>query len=280
MDYDAERFRDFEHAGWERASQAWERHWPALTAGTLPRLLERLGVGKRPDGAPPFRLLDVACGAGEATARALARGAEAVGVDFSAAMLARARSRVPGARFEQADVEALPFPDEQFDAVLCNFGLLHFARPEAALREMARVLRPGGRLAATVWAAPERMRVVGIVREAVTAAAAAPGAIPPGPDFFQYADPDGFQAALEAAGLVAAGVEPIPLTYRIADVEALWNMIADATVRTAALLLAQPPETQQAIRRLMAQGLAPHRRGEGGGYDVPAEAMLAFGTKP
>jgi SAM-dependent methyltransferase len=288
MSDDAERFRAFEHTGWERASRAWEHHWTALTARTLPRLFERAGIEPRQEGGAPIRVLDVACGSGEATATARARGAEAVGVDFSEAMLARARARVPGARFEQADAEALPFPDGAFDAVVCNFGLLHFPRPEAALREMARVLRPGGRLAATVWASPEPgayherggCRVIGIPREAVAAAATAPSAAPPGPDFFQNADPDRFRSALASVGLVEVGVERVALTCWVPDVETLWEMVADATVRTAALLLAQPPDVQQAIRTLMAQALAPYHRLSGEGYDVPADAILASGTRP
>jgi SAM-dependent methyltransferase len=288
MSDNAERFRAFEHAGWERASRAWERDWTALTARTLPRLFERAGIGAQEDGRTPIRVLDVACGAGEATATARARGAEAVGVDFSEAMLALARAHVPDARFEQADAEALPFPDGAFDVVVCNFGLLHFPRPEAALREMARVLRPGGRLAATVWAPPEPdaspggggCRVIGIPREAVSAAATAPSAAPPGPDFFQFADPDRFRAALAGAGLVGVAVERVALTCWVPDVNTLWEMVADATVRTAALLLAQPPDVQRAIRDFMAQGLAPYRRPSGEGYDVPADAMLASGLRP
>src|SRR5438067_11184439 len=82
-------FRDFEHAGWERAAPAYERHWDRLTAGTLPRLLEQVGAG------PGIRLLDVACGPGAGLAAALARGAEVMGVDFSGHMLLRSRRGGP-----------------------------------------------------------------------------------------------------------------------------------------------------------------------------------------
>src|SRR5438093_4591561 len=82
-------FRDFEHAGWERAAPAYERHWDRLTAGTLPRLLAQVGAG------PGVRLLDVASGPGAGIAAALARGAEVTGVDFSGQMLMRAQRRAP-----------------------------------------------------------------------------------------------------------------------------------------------------------------------------------------
>jgi SAM-dependent methyltransferase len=279
MEYDAERFRAFKHAGWERAARAWDRHWAALTASALPRCLECVGIEPRGAGGLSLRFLDVGCGSGEAVAAARARGADAIGVDFSAAMLARARTLAPSAQVTQADAEALPFPHDGFDAVLCNFSLLHVARPEVALFEMRRVLRPRGRLAATVWAGPDQMRVNGIVREAIAAVAPTGSGVPPGPDFSQHADPARLGAALAALDLVEIGVERLLLTHSLAHVDALWEMVADATVRTSAVLRALPLQTRQRILELMAQALEPYRLEAGEGYAVPAEALLAYGTK-
>lgn len=271
---DPSAFRDFEQAGWERAAPAYARHWDALTTRTVPLALERLAIRRG------TRLLDVACGTGRAAALALARGAIVTGVDFSPRMLSRARRRAVGARFQRAEADALPFPDGAFDAALCNFGLLHFAQPGEVLAEMARVLAPGGLLAATVWAPPDRMRLVGIMRESVRAAATAPDSAPPGPDFFQYADPDRFRAALMAVGLTEVTVEPVPLVCRLPDLESFWAMVADGTVRTAALLHAQPPDTLAAIRERVSEALTPYRDPSGAGYLIPADALLAHGVRP
>jgi ubiquinone/menaquinone biosynthesis C-methylase UbiE len=100
---------------------------------------------------PGLRLLDCGCGVGSITlglAEAVAPG-EVVGVDFQAAQVARAQALaaergVTNVRFEVASVYALPFPDGSFDAVFANTLLLHLAEPLHALREMRRVLRPGG----------------------------------------------------------------------------------------------------------------------------------------
>jgi SAM-dependent methyltransferase len=267
-------FRDFEHAGWQRAAPAYERYWERLTAGTLPVLLDRAGV------RPGLRILDVACGTGTGASLAAERGAAVSGVDFSVAMIERARRRVPNAHFLEADADALPFPDESFEAVICNFGLLHFARPEIALGEMARCLRPGGRLAAAVWAGPGRMRLLGIAREAVAAAATAPDRAPPGPDFFRYSDPDRFAGALTAAGLVRVAVELLPLSLPIPDAGAFMEMVAEGTVRTAALLRGQPPASLAAIREEIARALEFHRDTSGAGYTIPADALMAVGSRP
>ena len=102
----------------------------------LDRCLPHSGAG--------YRLLDVGCGTGNQMARYAQRGFEVAGVDGSAEMLAQARALNPDLDIRQADVEAIPFPDNSFDFILCIevFRYLPDIRP--CLREMARVLKPGG----------------------------------------------------------------------------------------------------------------------------------------
>jgi ubiquinone/menaquinone biosynthesis C-methylase UbiE len=99
------------------------------------------------------RLLDVGCGTGDATAELAARlvpGGSAVGIDSSEAMIAEERKRAAASalplEFKLADVQALPFADDHFDACSVERVMVHLAEPLGALSEMLRVLRPGGRL--------------------------------------------------------------------------------------------------------------------------------------
>jgi ubiquinone/menaquinone biosynthesis C-methylase UbiE len=102
--------------------------------------LER-ALPARGDG---LRLLDVGCGTGHHLAGLRARGFDASGVDGSQEMLARARQMNPGVDLRTSDVDALPFPDASFDYVVCIEVLRYLPDPNACIREMARVLRPGG----------------------------------------------------------------------------------------------------------------------------------------
>ncbi len=92
------------------------------------------------------RVLDACCGTGDLAIGARARGADAVGLDFSERMLERARRKEPGIQWVQGDVLALPFDDASFDAATVGFGVRNVEDLEAGLRELRRVLRAGGRL--------------------------------------------------------------------------------------------------------------------------------------
>lgn len=121
---------------------------PALFAQYAPRMIEAADIDAGHD------VLDVACGTGILTRGiAAVTGADSppAGVDISPGMLAVAGERDAGVDWRHGDALKLPFADAGFDRVVCQFGLMFFADPAKALREMLRVLKPGGRLAVAVW---------------------------------------------------------------------------------------------------------------------------------
>jgi ubiquinone/menaquinone biosynthesis C-methylase UbiE len=115
------------------------------------------------------QLLDVATGPGSLAAEALSVGARPIGIDISPGMIAIAKSAHPGIDFRVAEVERLPFADDSFDAIVCNFGLGHFPDPESAITECVRTLKRGGRIALSWWDDPSRQRIQGLFREAIAA---------------------------------------------------------------------------------------------------------------
>lgn len=142
--------------------------WRATALGAITEAIEQRVVLDMMGGLAGLRLLDVGCGDGELICAAAARGALVAGVDADPAMLAAARLRMAQAGLEAivraGRVEELPFPDASFDVVASVAVLCFVGDAGRAVREMARVLRPGGRLVIgelgrwSTWAALRRMR--------------------------------------------------------------------------------------------------------------------------
>ena len=105
---------------------------------------------------PGSRVLDVATGTGDLAIELARRGCAVVGTDFSDEMLDRARAKAPGLRWEHANALALPYADDEFDAATVGFGARNFSDLERGLAEMARVVRPGGRVVILEITTPTR----------------------------------------------------------------------------------------------------------------------------
>jgi SAM-dependent methyltransferase len=132
------------------AAEAYERYLvPAFFGPFADRLVE-LAAPRASD-----RALDVACGTGIVARRIAPRVAGTAGVDSNPGMIAVARTVEPSIDWRTAEAGELPLPDASFDLVLCQQGLQFFPDRAAALREMRRVLAPGGRLVVSAWRAAE-----------------------------------------------------------------------------------------------------------------------------
>ena len=212
-------FHAFEHAGWEAVPRQYDESFAALTVQSIEPLLDATEVR---DG---LRVLDVATGPGYAAAAAARRGADVVGLDFSAAMVAEARRQHPTLDFREGDAEELPFADNSFHAVVMNFGLLHLPRPERAVREAHRVLRPQGRFGFTVWAPPEQAIGLGLVLRAIQRHGDMAVSLPPGPPFFRFSDSGECMRVLQDAGFESPRVDLVPQVWRLRSPEALFEIM-------------------------------------------------------
>jgi SAM-dependent methyltransferase len=270
---DLDAFDAFEAAGWEEKAVAYERFFGVISDRVVAPLLAGASVDA---GA---RVLDVATGPGWVAAQAAERGASVVGVDVAEAMIARARIAHPGLEFRRADAHELPFAASSFDAVVGNLAVMHLSRPERAMAEFARVLRPGGRLALTAWAHPSQHRLAGVFLDAVAEAGAVPPAdLPRGPDFFRFSDDEAFATALRQQGLASLDVTDITFVQRFVSADELWDGMLGATVRVSALLTRQPGEVRQRIRVAFDRLVAGYRRGDG--LELPVAIKLATARKP
>jgi SAM-dependent methyltransferase len=272
LNLDLDAFDRFEADAWEERVEGYAGFFGAITGRMVEPLLDLARVGSG------SRVLDVASGPGYVAAEAARRGAKVTAVDVAEAMLARAAAEHPEIEFRRADAQSLPFEDDAFDAVVCNFGVPHFGRPERAAAEGARVLAPGGRLALTTWDAPTEMRMFGVFLEAIAdIGAGPPDGLPPGPDVFRFSDDGEFRGLLEGAGLIDVDVQRIAFTHPVRSFADLWTALQSGTVRMASLVLGQSQETRERIRASLERRLAAYAANAG--FDVPVSVKLAAGAK-
>lgn len=230
-------------------------------------------VGARPGIAA----LDLCCGQGNVSAGLSKAGAQVTGLDFSPAMLELARAAVPEARFVEGNAMSLDFKDGTFDVVTIGFGIPHVPDPARVLEEARRVLRPGGRLAFSVWCGPEVDTAFGYVFGAIGQFGAPDIALPPGPGANDYADPAIAIPALEKAGFNDCCQRTVASKRHVSDPGAPFDYFLKGTARGGALLRPQPPAYAAAIRaEVVSKVLQKH--GPGPEWEVPIPAVVTEAT--
>ena len=218
--------------------------------------------------APGSAVLDVACGTGIGARIAsglVGPAGRVVGVDADDAMLSVARKtgRGPEAapiEWRQANAVALPFPESAFDHVLCFEGLQFFPDRPAALREIRRVLRPGGTFVGTVWGLLEQNPGYEALAEALRRYVSADaGRLPP----FALTDIEAIRTLVRTAGFGEVSVRVEALTFTVPSAETLvdWLAAGGPTIRHSLALLAQ--ERRREFSERVAARLAPYRTGSG-----------------
>ena len=261
-------FGAWERQAWEARAAPYAASLGDLTRGSVEALLDAAGC------VAGTRVLDVGTGPGFVALAAAARGAVVTGVDQSVAMVAIARSK--GVRAVAASVEALPFGDASYDAVVGGYLLNHLPRPESAVRELARVLRPGGRLALTVWDLPDANPALGLFGP-VAASLGLGAVVPPGPDAARFSRDEAMRALLRGH---LTDVQVLRTRWTVAVEPAAWfDAVASATPRTGAVLAAAT-DGQRAEMRTAYVELARSRYGtDDGRVALPASAVLGFGQR-
>lgn len=239
----------------------------------------RIGVGTR--------VIDVAAGTGNFAFAAARRGADVLATDFAPAMIellgARATERGLGARVRAAvmDGQALEVPDASFDVAASIFGLLFFPDHDRGIRELARVLVPGGRAVISTWAPPPRgemSRLFGIaLAKAMPPAPGAPAAPPPLPHWAKLGDAEAFRRRLLENGFARAFVVELRHAWVFDRVEQLTETMP----RSAPPAVAMFQSMTEAQRRAFTEAIAADfrvRQGDGP-YVLTHEAMIAVATK-
>lgn len=254
------------------AAEAYESQFvPALFADWAPDIVEAAQV------RAGQRVLDVACGTG-AVARVLAErvgpDGGVAGLDLNEAMLTVARRKFPHIEWHQGDAGALPFADEAFDAVVCQASVMFFPDRARALREMARVVRPGGFVAVQVWASLDAQPVYGPFVD-IAARHAGPEAIDLLSAYWVMGDLAAVRALFEAAGMEVTDTRSRLGAMKLPSIEALVKVEIESTPLGERI----DDGVYEKILEDSRQAFS-HLQSRGEGIAVPIRGHVVTGRKP
>lgn len=269
------------HSMWSAVAPAWSAHADYLEARHADSTAQMLALVDPQRGE---RVLDLACGPGGiglAAARLVAPG-ETVLSDVAPEMTAIAAQRAAAQGIENVstcvlDLQQIEQPDESYDVVLCREGLMFVPDPAQALREIRRILRPGGRAAFAVWGPRERNPWMSLIFDAVAAQVGRPVPPPGIPGPFSLEDADRLAGLMRDAGLEDVEVRDVALPLLSGSFEDWWARTSALAGPLAQILAAMPAAAAQAIVADLRDRTAPYRVGDG--LEFPGVTLLATGGR-
>jgi len=230
---------------------------------------------------PGDHVLDVAAGTGDQSllaARRVGPGGSILATDISADMLSIAarvaqQEGLSTITTRVMDAQQLDLEDDAFDAVICRLALMLIPNRKLALKEIRRVLKPGGKLAALVWSAPENNPLFSLPLAIV--ATYAGGASSHGPDAFALSNPKVFERELTEAGFDGVTTRALPFESHYTSLDAFLQSTASRLTAGVMGLLSKPEQQHllEEVRQALSQFEGAH------GLVAPAELLLGVGSK-
>lgn len=278
-------FTLFEKQAWAISAGPYHQLFEPFTRKLADILLNEV----KKDNHEATSLLDLATGPGYLARKAKEYGyLNIVGVDLSNEMIAIAQQAQTSSysaslnsslvRFKVGDAEQLDEIDNSFDSVTMSFGLPHLPKPDKAISEVYRVLKPGGRFGCTAWAEPEQNIGFKLLLDAIDTFVDKTKTIPAGPPFFQFGNPGNSHNALEHAGFTNVTIKKINLEWVANSSDDFFNAFFKGGARIGGLLRLQSETTLNAIRNKIMLDSEVYKNGNN--LHIPISVTLVIGTKP
>jgi ubiquinone/menaquinone biosynthesis C-methylase UbiE len=253
MDAALEQIRETQKLNWNKNSVGW-RKWDEFNMNFMRPMGDAIISSlmlKDTDN-----VLDIAAGTGEPgiTIASIVKHGKVIGTDLAADMLAIAgenalKKGLTNYTTTICDVCELPFPDNSFDAISCRFGFMFFPDMQMAAKEMARVLKSGGRLATSVWAAPEKNPWVTMPIEAIRKHIPMPAPPPGSPGIFRCAAPGLITDLFIQTGLTDVTEETMKGAIDYGSKEYFWQFATEVASLVVAAMSKADDQMKELIRK-------------------------------
>jgi SAM-dependent methyltransferase len=273
-----EDYRSTSYETWETMAPGWER-WRAQLEDAVTPIRNWLVTHLAPQ--PGNTVLELAAGPGDtgfAAAKLVGEGGRLISTDFSPAMVKVARRRgaelgLENVVYDTMDAERIDLDVASVDGVLCQSGYMLMADPAAALSETRRVLRPGGRLAMSVWGAPERNPWASIGGRILVERGLVPQPEPGAPGAFSMASEERTRSLLSDAGFTDVLTDEVPVSFAFTDLDDYERWVTDLSGSFAMAILGLSEPEREALRAELRVAFEPFVTQEG--YELGGVALTA-----
>ena len=281
MEQQLEQIREQQKASWNKFSSGWKK-WDELTMDFLKPMGTEIIRLLKPKGKD--LVLDVAAGTGEPglTIATMLTGGNVIITDLSDDMLVIARENAARRGIKNIETRAcevceMPFADNTFDAISCRFGFMFFPDMLLAAKEMVRVLKPGGRIATSVWNVPEKNFWVTAIMGTINKNMELPPPPPGAPGMFRCAK-DGFISNLFLqAGLNNISQTEITGKLNCKTMDAYWNMMTEVGAPIVAALSKADDVMKEKIKKEVYMAL--NQKYPDGNIQIDSSALVIYGEK-
>jgi enediyne biosynthesis protein CalE5 len=279
---DPQQIIETQRQDWSRVAPGWEK-WDGSLDHNMAFVNYRL-VGEA-RVRPGQRILDLGSGTGYPAllaAQAVGPQGNVVGLDLAEPMLDVARRKahalgLTNIRFQAGDVSTLPFDAGSFDAVISRFCLMFLPDVQKAAAEIARVLKPGGYLAAAVWSLPDKNPFISIPMNVVKQFIDIPPPAPDQPGIFRLAKPGDLRGIIERAGLTPLSDEEVTGESVFPSAQEYFTSLLDIAAPFQALFAKLSPSQQSQAETDIKRGAQQYEAG--GSIALPIEVRIVTGRK-
>ena len=262
----AQQLIEGQRQDWNRVAGGWEK-WDRFFDEQLACLNHRLVADARLRSG--MKVLDLGSGTGYPAilgAQIVGATGHVTGMDLAEQMLAAARRKatalgLANMTFHPGDVTSLPFEANSFDAVTSRFCLMFLPEIPNATAEIARVLKPGGWVAAAVWSAPEKNPSIGLSMMAIKQVVELPPPDPAAPGIFRLAKPGDLAGMLQQAGLIDVTDQEFLAEWSYASANEYYTSLMDIAAPIQNLMARLSPAQTQEVKRLITQAVTPYQNG-------------------
>jgi ubiquinone/menaquinone biosynthesis C-methylase UbiE len=271
----------------ETARQKSRADWAAVATGWYTQREELWNVSRpvsewmvrRLDPQPGDTVLELAAGVGDTglmAVRLVGESGRVIITDFAPEMVSAARQRaeetgVENVEFRTLDAEQMDLETDSVDGVLCRWAYMQMIDPAKAFAETRRVLRPGGGLAFSVWAARERNPTLSLAGTVLVELGHTPPPDPQEPGAFFMADRERIRRVVVEAGFAEPEIEEVSFRWQFANQDAYWRYLTEMAASFSRVLRALSPEAQNTVRERVHEAARPFYSVEG--YDFPAVCL-------